>query len=85
MDFHHPPIPTSLILSFFRSVPVDFLRPKFKVAHTKDDVISILMHKYTYTNVYIIKKVIYCRFILCWDITYLLSHMIKVAGDVKWK
>ena len=51
------------------SVPVDFLRPKFRVAHTKDDVISILMHKYTYTNMYIIKKIISCRFILCWDIT----------------
>ena len=47
------------------SVPVDFLRPKFRVVHTKDDVISILMHKYTYTNMYIIKKVIFCRFILC--------------------
>ena len=46
------------------SVPVDFLRPKFRVAHTKDDVISILMLKYTNTNMYIIKKIISCRFIL---------------------
>ena len=53
------------------SVPVDFLRPKFWVAHTEDDIISILMHKYTYTNMYIIKKIICCRFILCSDITSL--------------
>ena len=43
-------------------------------SHTKkDDVISILMHKYTYTNMYIImiiKKIISCRFILCWGILY---------------
>ena len=42
------------------SVPVDFLRPRLgdsreprdeiRVAHTKHDVISILMNKYTYTN-----------------------------------
>ena len=31
-------------LASLGSVPVDFLRPKFRVAHTKDDVISILMH-----------------------------------------
>ena len=36
------------------SVPVDFLRPKFRVAHTKHDVISILMNEYTYINMYII-------------------------------
>ena len=36
------------------SVPVDFLRSKFRVAHTKHDVISILMNKYTYINMYII-------------------------------
>ena len=30
------------------SVPVDFLRPKFRVALTKDVVISILVNKYTY-------------------------------------
>ena len=47
------------------SVPVDFLRPKFRVVHTKDDVIIILMHRYTYTKMYIIKKIISCRFILC--------------------
>ena len=47
------------------SVPVDFLRPKFRVAHTKHDVISILMNKYTYINMYIIKKIISCIFILC--------------------
>ena len=68
------------------SVPVDFLRPKFRVAHTKDDVISILMHKYTYTNMYIIKKIISCIFILCWDITSLfkpyekscIRHKVKI-------
>ena len=38
------------------SVPVDLLGPKSRVAHKKDDIISILMHKYTYTNMYIIKK-----------------------------
>ena len=33
------------------SVPVDFLRPKFRVGHTKHDVISILMNKiYTVHN-----------------------------------
>ena len=47
------------------SVPVDFLRPKFRVAHTKHDVISILMNKYTYINMYIIKKMMSCIFILC--------------------
>ena len=48
------------------SVPVDFLRPKFRVAHTKHDVISILMNKYTYINMYIIKKdnVLYIHFML---------------------
>ena len=49
----------------FGSVPVDFLRPKFRVAHTKNDVISILMNKYTYINMYIITKIISCIFILC--------------------
>ena len=44
-----------------------FLRPKSRFAHKNDDVIGILMHKYTYKNMYIIKKVISCRFILCWD------------------
>ena len=29
---------------------VDFLRPTFRVAHTKNDVISILINKYTYIN-----------------------------------
>ena len=33
------------------SVPVDFLHPKFRVAHTKHDVISILMNEYTYINI----------------------------------
>ena len=51
------------------SVPVDFLRTKFRVEHTKNDVISILMHKYTYTNMYIIKKIISSRFISCCDLT----------------
>ena len=59
------------------SIPVDFLRPKFRIAHTKDDVISILMHKYTYTNMYIIKKIISCRFILCWDITSLFKPYVE--------
>ena len=47
------------------SVPVDFLCPKFRVTHTKYYVIRILMNRYTYTNMCIIKKIIYCRFILC--------------------
>ena len=47
------------------SVPVDFLRPKFRVAHTKHDIISILMNEFTYINMYIIKKIISCIFILC--------------------
>ena len=64
------------------SVPVDFLRPKFRVAHTKHDVISILMNKYTYINMYIIKKIISCIFILCWDITALLKLKWKFAGYV---
>ena len=67
------------------SVPVDFLRPKFRVAHTKDDVISILMHKYTYTNMYIIKKIISCRFILCWDITSLFKPYEKSCRRRKVK
>ena len=64
------------------SVPVDFLRPKFRVAHTKHDVISILMNEYTYINMYIIKKIISCIFILCWDITALLKLKWKFAGYV---
>ena len=64
------------------SVFVDFLRPKFRVAHTKHDVISILMNKYTYMNMYIIKKIISCIFILCWDITALLKLKWKFAGYV---
>ena len=64
------------------SVPVDFLRPKFRVAHTKRYVISSLMNKYTYINMYIIKKIISCRFILCWDITALLKLKWKVASYV---
>ena len=67
------------------SVPVDFLRPKFRVAHTKDDVISILIHKYTYTNMYIIKKIISCRFILCWDITSLFKPYKKSCQKHKVK
>ena len=47
------------------SVPVDFLRLKFRVGHTKHDVINILMNKYTYIDMYIIKKIISCIFILC--------------------
>ena len=61
------------VLSFNGSVPVDFLLPKFRVVHTKDDIITILMHKYSYTNMHLIKKIISCRFILCWDITSLLK------------
>ena len=64
------------------SVPVDFVRPKFRVAHTKHDVISILMNEYTYINMYIIKKIISCMFILCWDITALLKLKWKFAGYV---
>ena len=56
------------------SVPVDFLHPKFRVAHPKHDVISILMIEYnTYTNMYIIKKIISYKFILCWYLTALLK------------
>ena len=64
------------------SVPADFLRPKFRVAHSKHDVISILINKYTYINMYIIKKIISCIFILCWDITALLKLKWKFAGYV---
>ena len=71
--------------SMIGSVPVDFLRPKLRVAHTKDDVISILMHNYTYTNMYIIKKIISCRFILCWDITSLFKPYEKSCRRRKVK
>ena len=64
------------------SVHVDFLRPKFRVAHTKHDVISILMNEYSYINMYIIKTIISCIFILCWDITALLKLKWKFAGNV---
>ena len=67
------------------SVPVDFLRPKFRVAHTKDDVISILMHKYTYTIMYIIKKIISCGFILYWDLASLLKPYEKSCRRRKMK
>ena len=60
------------------SVPVDFLRPKFRVTHTKHDVISILMNEYTYINMYIIKKIISCIFISC--LTALLKLKRKFAG-----
>ena len=55
------------------------LRPQFRVAHTKRDVINILLNKDTFINMYIIKKIIlvFCKFILCWDITALLK--------LKWK
>ena len=39
------------------------LRTKVKVVHTKHDVISILIDKYTYKNMNIIKKIISCIFI----------------------
>ena len=71
-----------ITLSISGSVPVEFLRPKFRVAHTKHDVISILMNKYTYINMYIIKKIMSCIFILCWDITALLKLKWKFAGYV---
>ena len=64
------------------SVPVEFLRPKFRVAHTKHDVICILMNKYTYINMYINKKIISCIFILRWNITALLKLKWKFAGYV---
>ena len=66
----------------YGSVPVDFLRPKFRVAHTKHDVISMLINKYTYINMYIIKKIISCIFILRWDIITLLKLKWKFAGHV---
>ena len=37
--------PVTQVYMFLGSVPVDFLRPKFRVAHTKHDVISILMNE----------------------------------------
>ena len=49
----------STSVAFLGAVPVD-LRPKFRIAHTKHDVISILMNEYTYINMYIIKKIISC-------------------------
>ena len=67
------------------SFPDDFLRLKFRVAHTKDDAISILMHKYTNTNMYIIKKIISCRFILCWHLTSLLKPYEKSCRRRKVK
>ena len=70
---------------FLGSVTVGFLRPKFMVAHTKDDVISILMHRYTYTNMYIIKKIISCRFNLYGDITSLLKPYEKSCRRRKVK
>ena len=77
---------TSRVIWIFRSalgsVPFDFLRPKFRVAHTKHDVMSILMNKYTYINMYIIKKIISCIFILYWGITALLKLKWKFAGYV---
>ena len=73
------------MLQIIGSVPVDFLCPKFRVAHTKDDVISILMHKYTYTNMYIIKKIISCRFILYRDLTSLLKPYEKSCRRRKVK
>ena len=54
------------------SVPVDFLPPKSRVAHKKENVISILMYKCTFTNMYI-KKIISSRLILCRDLTSLLK------------
>ena len=77
--------PRSMISTKISSVPVDFLRPKFRVAHTKDDVISIKLNKYTYTNMYIIKKIISCRFILCWDITSLFKPYEKSCRRLKVK
>ena len=53
------------VFPYIGSVPVDFLHPTFRVAHTKRDVISILMNKSTNINMYIIKKIISCKFILC--------------------
>ena len=76
VKYHHPRSNNAKVQLLSMSwvlflLTFDFLHLKFRVAHTKDDVISILMHKYTYTNMYIIKKIISCRFILCWDITSL--------------
>ena len=41
------------------------------------------MNEYTYINMYIIKKIISCIFILCWDITALLKLKRKFAGYVQ--
>ena len=43
------------------------------------------MHKYTYTNMYIIKKIISCRFILCLDLTSLLKPYEKSCRRRKVK
>ena len=55
---------------------MDFLRPKFTVAHTKHDVISILMNKYTYINMYIIIKIILY-------IHFMLRHNSFIKAEVK--
>ena len=59
------------------SVPVDFLRPKFRVAHTKHDVISILMNEYTYLNMYIINPLPFI-----WVIS---GHFIVLASHYYFK
>ena len=65
------------------SVSIDFLRPKFGFARTKNDVISISMNKYNYTNMYIIEKTISCSFILCSDITPLLKSYEKSCRSLR--
>ena len=67
------------------SVSVNLLRPKIRFAHTKHDVISILMNKYTYINMYSIKKIISCIFILCWDITAVLKQNRSTEGCSRLK
>ena len=66
-----------------------FWLPKFRVAHTKHDVISILMNKYIYINMYIIKKILISYiFILCRDITALINMLPKTTNFLKswgWK
>ena len=55
-----------LLRNYLGSVPVEVLRAKFRVTHTKHDVISILINKYTNINMYIIKKdnILYIHFML---------------------
>ena len=43
---------------------------------------SIVLNIHTYINMYIIKKIISCIFIICWDITALIKLKWKFAGYI---